>query len=168
MRILKKFFFLIMAMLLIAPQAFSADNNKTNASTASLDQQSALPKADLNQSSLIIPEAQTEDIERIQEELKQIISRTQQLQTQVKDDRAEVKEILERAQIHQKILSGITIPKPIQSKQQINQTDIISREKMRLIAQQARMTQEQLKVIQNSRFNAPQSPLPTDQSSKTS
>lgn len=93
-----------------------------------------------------------EDVEKIHNELKQIISRTQQLQTQVRDDRNEIRQILERAQIHQRILKGMTIPKLVQSKQQINQDYIIAQEKMKLIAKQAHQTQEQLKTIQNSRF----------------
>lgn len=97
----------------------------------------------------------TEDVEKIHDELKQIISRTQQLQSQVRDDRSEIRQILERAQIHQRILKGMTIPKMVQTKQQINQDYILAQEKMRLIAQQAHQTQEQLKTIQNSRFVNP-------------
>lgn len=101
--------------------------------------------------------ARTEDVEKIQEELKQIIARTQQLQNQVKDDRSEIKRILEQAQIHQRILKGIMIPKTIQSKHQINADQIIAQEKMRLIARQAEQTQNQLKTIQNARLKPPKS-----------
>ena len=104
---------------------------------------------------VVIPGQPNEDVEKINDELKQIISRTQQLQNQVRDDRSEIRQILERAQIHQRILKGITIPKLVQSKQQINQDYILAQEKMRLIAQQAHQTQEQLKTIQNSRFVNP-------------
>ena len=104
---------------------------------------------------VVVPGQPNEDVEKINDELKQIISRTQQLQNQVRDDRSEIRQILERAQIHQRILKGITIPKLVQSKQQINQDYILAQEKMRLIAQQAHQTQEQLKTIQNSRFVNP-------------
>ena len=99
-----------------------------------------------------LPPKSVEDVAKIQAELKQIIDRTQQLQTQVQGDRSEIRQILERAKIHQRILTSITIPQPIQSKQQINQNDIIAREKMRLIAQQVHQTQEQLKAVQNSKL----------------
>ena len=98
-----------------------------------------------------------QDKEKIQEELKQIIARTQQLQVQVKDNRSEIQKILKRAEIHQKILKGITIPSTIQTKQQIDAEQIIAQEKMRLIALQAHETQEQLKVFQNARAVPPQS-----------
>ncbi len=101
---------------------------------------------------VVLPVKPVEDIEKIQTDLKQIIERTQQLQTQVRGDRSEIQQILERAKIHQRILTTITIPQPIQSKQQINQNDIIAREKMRLIAQQVHQTQEQLKAVQNSKL----------------
>lgn len=114
---------------------------------------------------IVVPVKPVEDIEKIQTELKQIIVRTQQLQTQVRDDRSEIQQILERAQIHQRILKGITIPQPIQSKQQINQNDMIAREKMRLIAQQVHQTQEQLKAIQNSKMV---NSTPKTESSQTS
>ena len=101
---------------------------------------------------VVLPVKPVEDIEKIQTDLKQIIERTQQLQTQVRGDRSEIQKILEQAKIHQRILTSITIPQPIQSKQQINQNDIIAREKMRLIAQQVHQTQEQLKAVQNSKL----------------
>ncbi len=101
---------------------------------------------------VVVPVKPVEDIEKIQTDLKQIIERTQQLQTQVRGDRSEIQKILEQAKIHQRILTSITIPQPIQSKQQINQNDIIAREKMRLIAQQVHQTQEQLKAVQNSKL----------------
>lgn len=103
---------------------------------------------------VVVPAKPVEDIEKIQTDLKQIIERTQQLQTQVQGDRSEIQQILERAKIHQRILTTITIPQPIQSKQQINQNDIIAREKMRLIAQQVHQTQEQLKAVQSSKLVA--------------
>ena len=101
---------------------------------------------------VVVPAKPVEDIEKIQTDLKQIIERTQQLQTQVQGDRSEIQQILERAKIHQRILTSISIPQPIQSKQQINQNDILAREKMRLIAQQVHQTQEQLKAVQSSKL----------------
>jgi len=148
------------------------EKNKTDNSSAAkqtkksepVSQKQASP-AGFKKSLVVTPDQQVENAEKINDELKQIISRTQQLQTQVHDDRSEIQKILERAQIHQRILKGITIPQPIQSKQQINQADIIAREKMRLIAQQVHQTQEQLRAIQNSRLI---SSIPKTESAKTS
>lgn len=92
---------------------------------------------------------QPRDVVKIQNELNEIVSRSRQLQGQVRDDRNEIQEILERTQIHQRILKTITIPKTIQQHPNIsNAENVIAREKMRLIAQQALQTQEQLKAIQ--------------------
>ena len=94
------------------------------------------------------PEKNEKEPEKIQSELKEIINRTQQLQTQVKNNRVEIQNILERARIHEQILRNITLPPSIPTKQQLNPEAIINREKVRLIAEQARQTQEQLRAIQ--------------------
>lgn len=173
---------ILVSFLLIYGVLFAAENNKANESSRSFDRNQNLPalagmanqkasisKTDLKQNHVTVtPEPPLEDAEKIQDELQQIISRTRQLQEQVKGDRSEIREILERAQIHQRILKGITIPKPIQSKQQINQDDIIAREKMRLIAQQAQITQRQLKTIQSARLHSLQTNLPKSNSSEVS
>lgn len=92
---------------------------------------------------------QPKNVAKIQDELNEIVSRSRQLQGQVRDDRNEIQEILERTQIHQRILKTITIPKTVQQRPSIaNAENVIAREKMRLIAQQALQTQEQLKAIQ--------------------
>ncbi len=150
--------------------AAAADNNKADDSTSSkkinnLAEKSMLSQSDLKSPIAVTPDQEVEDIDKIHNELKQIIARTQKLQNQVHDDRNEIKDILERAQIHQRILKGITIPKPIQSKQQINQDDILAREKMRLIAQQAYQTQQQLKALQSSRFAGSVSKVDSSQAS---
>ena len=138
----------------------TADTNKTDDSRfdqskniGDMAQKPTLSQTDLKKSPLgVTPDQQLEDADKIHEELKQIIARTQQLQKQVGSDRNEIRLILERAQIHEQILKNIKIPKPIQSKQQINRDDIIAREKMRLIAVQAHQTQEHLKALQSSRL----------------
>lgn len=94
---------------------------------------------------------QREEVARIQSELKEIINRTQYLQNQVKDNRSEIRNILERARIHERILKNITVPHPIQSRQQIDAEEIVRMEKLRLIAVQARETQAQLRTIQQAR-----------------
>ena len=96
-------------------------------------------------------EEQKKEIERIQKELNDIINRTQQLQNQVKDNRTEIQSILQRAQIHERILRDITLPQPVQMKYQINPDEILKQEKLRLIGEQTRQTQEQLRVIQQTR-----------------
>ena len=116
------------------------------------------------------PEKQQEEVERVQGELKEIINRTRQLQDQVKTNRSEIQQLLERAQIHERILRSITLPPPIPTKHQFDAEEIIKREKLRLIAEQTKQTQEQLRIIQQARsFNKSTSIAPSDtKTSKTS
>ncbi|MBI3999551.1 MAG: hypothetical protein HY351_02960 [Candidatus Omnitrophica bacterium] len=114
-------------------------------------------------------ERQREEVARIQSELKEIINRTQYLQNQVKDNRFEIQNILERTRIHERILKNITVPRPIQSKQQIDAEEIVRMEKLRLIAVQARETQAQLRTIQQARPLKTTQLAPSDtKTSKTS
>ncbi len=102
------------------------------------------------------PEKQQKEVEKIQGELKEIITRTQQLQNQVKNNRSEIQQILQRAQIHEQILRSITLPPAVPKKNQLDPEEIIKHEKLRLIGEQARQTQEQLRVIQQARsFSKP-------------
>lgn len=103
--------------------------------------------------------SQPEEVERVRAELRDIIERTNQLQVDLKENRAEIQNILEQTKIHQKILQNISIPQPVQIKSQINADEIIKREKLRLIAEQAQQTQEQLRIIQQTRsVKAPYQP----------
>ncbi|MBI1978058.1 MAG: hypothetical protein HYS55_04835 [Candidatus Omnitrophica bacterium] len=97
------------------------------------------------------PEEQRKEAEKIRSELKQIIRRTNRLHGRVKENRVEIQQILERAKIHERILRSISIPQPIRATQQINADEIVRREKLRLIAQQARDTQDQLRAIQKAK-----------------
>jgi len=108
------------------------------------------------------PEEQKKEVERLREELNDIINRTQQLQNQVKDSRSEIQGILERAQIHERILRDITLPQPVQMRYQINSDAILKHEKLRLISEQARQTQQQLRVIQQARSLEAMKSLPPD------
>ncbi len=112
---------------------------------------------------------QKEEVEKIQGELKEIIHRTQQLQDQVKNNRSEIQQILQRAQIHEQILRSITLPPSVPTRQQIDAEEIVRREKLRLIAVQTKQTQDQLRVIQQARSFKASSVAPSDtKTSKTS
>lgn len=89
-----------------------------------------------------------EEVEKLQKDLKEVISRTQQLQGQVQGNRTEIQGILERAQIHERILRSMSVPRPIQLKSQVDAEELVKREKVRLIAEQTQRTQQQLRVIQ--------------------
>lgn len=150
-----RFLCLIILMAFLCVGASAEKNQKTGkkGKKSTAPQSELLADSDSTKNSLIATSnQQVENVEKIQSDLQQIISRTQQLQTQVIQNRSEIKGILERAQIHQRILKGITVPKPIQSKDLINPDAIVAREKMRLIAQQAQQAQEHLKAIQSARF----------------
>ena len=97
------------------------------------------------------PKRQQEEVEKTKAELEEIIGRTRQLQERVQDNRSEIQKILERAQIHERILKSISIPQSIPTKYQINTDEIVKQEKLRLIAEQARQTQEQLRIIQQTK-----------------
>ena len=101
---------------------------------------------------VVSPGTQKEEAEKIQGELKEIINRTQQLQTQVKNNRLEIQSMLERARIHERILRNITLPPPTPTRQQFDIEEMIKREKLRLIAEQAMQTQKQLRIIQQARL----------------
>ncbi len=101
---------------------------------------------------VVSPGTQKEEAEKIQGELKEIINRTQQLQTQVKSNRLEIQSMLERARIHERILRNITLPPPTPTRQQFDTEEMIKREKLRLIAEQAMQTQKQLRIIQQARL----------------
>ena len=118
---------------------------------------------------VMVPVKQQEEVEAIKGELKEIIVRTRQLQDQVKNNRSDIQHILERAQIHQQILRNITLPPPVIAKQQIDPEVIVRREKLRIIAEQAKQTQEQLRIIQQARsLNRPTQITPTSTDTKTS
>ncbi|OGW87103.1 MAG: hypothetical protein A3C35_07005 [Omnitrophica bacterium RIFCSPHIGHO2_02_FULL_46_11] len=93
------------------------------------------------------PESRGE-VEKIQGELKDIIERTQQLQQQVRGNRDEIQKILQRAQIHERILRTMNVPGPVQLKSQIDTEEILKREKLRIISEQTQKTQQQLRAIQ--------------------
>ena len=143
---------LICFIVLLGVLSLAASKDVSKKSKSDQSQQEEAEEQDDKSPLAVIPTQQIENADKIHSELKQIISRTQELQKQIRTDRSEINEIMERAQIHQKILKGITIPKPIQSKQQINRDDIIAREKMRLIALQAHQSREYLKAFQSSRL----------------
>lgn len=111
---------------------------------------------------VIDSEDHRKEIEEIQQELSEIIARTRELQEQVKDNRAEIQSILERAQIHERILRDMTLPPPVQLRHQINPDEILKQEKLRLISEQARRTQEELQVIQQTRSLRALQSVPTD------
>ena len=117
--------------------------------TTSFDDSLPLPSAkETEESEGSTTLEQQEDVEKIQEELKEIIDRTRQLQQQVKDNRSEIQKIMERAQIHEQILKNISIPRQVNTR--FTSDQIVQREKLRLIAEQARQTQQQLRVIQTA------------------
>ena len=89
-----------------------------------------------------------EEVEKVQDELKDIISRTQQLQGQVQGNRVEIQNILQRAQIHERILRSIAVPAPVRLKSQVDAEELIKHEKVRIIAEQTQKTQQQLRAIQ--------------------
>jgi hypothetical protein len=93
-----------------------------------------------------------EGVEQIQTELKQIIDRTNVLRAQAQVDRAETAKILERAQIHERILRTITLPpaQPVPIRQVINVDDVARREKIRLIADQTKKTQDRLRILERT------------------
>jgi len=88
----------------------------------------------------------------VQKELSEIIDRTSKLQDQVKDNRAEVLQIMERAKIHENILKTIKVPQPVATPVKVVDAEaIVQREKLRLIAEQTKRAQEQLEIIQRTR-----------------
>ena len=116
-----------------------------------------------------IQKIQVPDVARIQKDLKEIINRSRHLQLQVNDNRSEIQGMMERARIHEQILKTISIPKPVRVKKEIEADEIVKREKLRLIAEQARKTQEQLRHIQEGRSLKPAEYVPADgAASKTS
>ncbi len=88
----------------------------------------------------------------VQKELSEIIDRTSKLQDQVKGNRTEVLQIMERAKIHENILKTIKIPQPVAAPVKYVDADaIVQREKLRLIAEQTKQAQKQLEIIQRTR-----------------
>ena len=116
---------------------------------------SAGPKNENKVKSSVTPdlgsEKQGEEIKKIQNELRQVIHQTSQLQNKVRGNRVEVQEILERAKIHEKILRSIAAPAPVRTAQQIDVDEILRREKLRLLAEQTQHSQDQLRAIQQVR-----------------
>lgn len=92
-----------------------------------------------------------EEVEKIQNELKEVVTRTQELQAQAKTERSEISEIMERARIHEQILRNMSIPKPIVVSQRINVDEVLRREKLRLIAEEASRVQRQLRAVEAAR-----------------
>ena len=88
------------------------------------------------------------DIQKIQDELKQVIARTQALQSKTVQDRVTIQQILDRARIHEQILRTISVPKPTLSNQQVNVEEISKREKLKLIAQDTERSKEQLRALE--------------------
>ena len=95
-------------------------------------------------------EPQDVEIDDIEKELNQVIQRSSQLKTQVQTNRVEVHKILERAQIHEKILRSMRTPKPTVVQDRIKIDQILAQEKLRLIAQEARRNQDRLRAIQHA------------------
>ena len=115
------------------------------------------------------PEEQREDVEKIQGELKEVISRTSQLQNQVQGNRSEIQDILERAQIHERILRSMNTLRTTTAVSKIDADEIIRREKIRLIANETQRTQQQLRTIQQAQSVKTASYTPTDtRASRTS
>ena len=96
-------------------------------------------------------EARSEEVKQIRNELQNVIQQTSRLQGQIQGNRLEIHEILERAKIHERILHNMTLPKPVVTKRQLDIERILSREKVRLIAEQTQKTQEQLRALEQVR-----------------
>jgi len=96
-------------------------------------------------------EARSEEVKQIRNELQNVIQQTSRLQGQIQGNRLEIHEILERAKIHERILQNMTLPKPVVTKRQLDIERILSREKVRLIAEQTQKTQEQLRALEQVR-----------------
>ena len=108
-----------------------------------------------------VPRLQTEtqsdfsqpvDATNVQKELSEIIDRTSKLQGEVKGNRTEILQIMERAQIHDRILKTIKMPQPVKMPVKVVDADaIVRQEKLRLIAAQTQQAQKQLETIQRTR-----------------
>ena len=92
-----------------------------------------------------------EEASQIQDRLHQIIARTSQLQSKVNGNRADVYKILETAKIHERLLQTVTVPTPVRMNRQVNVDEILRREKLRLIAERTRQTQNQLELLERTR-----------------
>ena len=92
------------------------------------------------------------ELAQIQKDLNDIIVRSSKLQDEVKENRTEVLQIMERAKIHESILKTIKIPQPVKMPVKVVDADaIVQREKLRLIAEQTRQAQKQLETFQRTR-----------------
>lgn len=100
------------------------------------------------------------DIQQVEKELKAIIDRTRTLETQAVTDRAEVEQMLKRAQIHEQILRTMKIPEPVHTVTPVDTNRILQQEKIRLISEQAQRTQRTLALLQRTGA-APRGTAPT-------
>ena len=91
-----------------------------------------------------------EDMIKLQSELSEIITRSSKLQNEVKENRAQIHEIMERAKIHENILKTIKAPQLVKVPTPIDADAIVQREKLRLIAEQTKQAQQQLETIQRT------------------
>lgn len=94
---------------------------------------------------------EVDEVVQVQKELQQIVERTNALQREVQANRLETQRILERAKIHERILNTLSVPGPVQTGDQVNVDRILQQEKVRLIAEQARQTQNQLQALERAR-----------------
>src|SRR3989338_434894 len=93
------------------------------------------------------------DIIRVQNELKNIIERTKVLQEQVQNDRAKVKDVLDRAQIHHKILGDLSKEPLIPSGEKIEDAGIdraLKEEKLKIFSAQVEESENELRNIEST------------------
>jgi len=96
-------------------------------------------------------EEANQNVQAIQSQLRQIIDRTRVLQQQAVGDRAEVDRILNRARIHEQILRTLNVREPVRVVTPVDRTKILEWEKVRLISEQARRSQDALRTLEQSR-----------------
>lgn len=97
------------------------------------------------------PEDREKEIAQIEGELKDILEKTTALQESVGANRAEIQKIVERARIHNQILKTIRIPKPVRTGAEARIDHVLAAEKVRVIGDQARRTQQQIRILEQTR-----------------
>ncbi|GEM_PF-3353467 len=93
-----------------------------------------------------------QEIDRVQEELQQVLMANQRLQQDYVRRMEKIQQITAQAKIHQKILNQI---KTNTSQQSSAVQQAVQQEKIRLIAEQARKNQEMLKALRQSKQQSP-------------
>jgi hypothetical protein len=94
-------------------------------------------------------------VEQIRQELSQIVQRTKTLQNQVQGNRTQIHKIMERAQMHEKILRRMKVAQPVSIREQTNVEEILKAEKIRLIAEQSQRSRNQLRIIEQAKAYRP-------------